>query len=121
MFTLGVPWSASRTVLGQVTPKFARVSVLRIGIPVDCFVAGILNRASIGPALQLQPACNLFKRPSVLDPLNDGVPQLWQSYQFTQIIPAFPRLVIGRRTILARKIRHLDIVKTIASQLTENR
>ena len=55
----------------------------------------------------------------MLDPLNDGVPQLWQSYQFTQIIPAFPGLVIGRRTILARKIRHLDIVKTALSQILQ--
>jgi hypothetical protein len=57
----------------------------------------------------------------VLDPPNDGVPQLRQSYQFTQIVPVFPRLVIGRHTLIARKSRHLDIVKSITSQLTENR
>lgn len=73
-------WASSSAMLWQVTPKLDCVSVGRVGELVDRFVT---DRDWV--PFQTHPASDLLGRPTVFDPVDDGLPDIREATNFLSL------------------------------------
>lgn len=106
----------SSPMLRQVTPQLHCMTVGRVCELVDRFVT---DRDRM--PFQAHPARDLLRRPTMYDPVDNGLPHIREAYQLPELGPPFASHVIRRNAVVAIEVRDDLVNERVAPDLTKDR